>query len=149
MAINDRFMDAVEHLIKTGKFKKYKQFYSRLGWDANRFQYVKGTPTAKLGIDEIEKLNSFYPEINWKWVGTGTGQMLKEYPDGKTSERVKEPPTIYGVPAGELNEKETEIIRIVMGTSEMSCNDQLALMREAWLFQNNKITKYAELIEKL
>ena len=71
-----RLITAIDHLIEKSTVKNYKEFYTPIGWDANRFQYLKGTATAKLSVVDINKLNSYYPGINWHWVATGDGEML-------------------------------------------------------------------------
>jgi hypothetical protein len=144
MTEKERFKRAIAHLKNEGQLKFLNELPAILGISEDRISSISKTKGPKIEYAEIRALTANFPNVNWDWVITGEGVMLHD----EVQKTINEPPIIYGIGSEDLNKKEIELLKIVTGKSELSCSEQRDLLIEAWIFQNTKLTKYAELFAK-
>ena len=146
MTANQRFSKALDWLLDQRKVRSKTHFADELGWNRNKANNLERSETAQLMGQDLIQLIQVFPAINWTWVVSGDGQMLgNESDEIDHSTKSTDTPIIYGVSQDQMNDREMEIVRIITGTSDLPIEEREKRLIEAWVFQNNKITKYAEL----
>ncbi|GHE65080.1 hypothetical protein [Roseivirga thermotolerans] len=121
MTENQRFKEAVEHLQESGELKYKKDLMHIMQVKHERVRSVLKEGGPKLDNLELIQLRKKFPHINWDWVVSGEGEMLK------VAERnIQDPETVYQSKAW----KKAELIKIKSRTSTLDKDEQIELLLE-------------------
>jgi hypothetical protein len=133
MTVYQRFKIASDHLKETGAFKFYDQMMDQMEWSKNDFNHLRGR-AKELGVENLEKLKRIYPEINWAWVATGSGEMLQI--ENSVNETEGDHSTFR------------KISEIKMATSRLAAKEQVQiLLEENYKLENENRDLQAKLIK--
>lgn len=143
MSVNQRFIKAFDYLKVKGLVKNQITFYETIGIDKARFSYLYRDPKAStLKPEEQKALIANFPEINWNdYVNLGIEPML-----------ASEDKNVLKEDAAEYLSKQwyqEQLNLIVAGASKLPAQEQLKILRAAFVEKSNQLVEANQLIVKL
>lgn len=143
MSVNQRFIKSVDYLIVHKFVKNKKTFYDSIGMAKGRFNYLYNHPDAgQLKPEELKALEANYTEILWNdYVNLGTEPMLASADKNMAKED-----------AAEYLSKQwyqEQLNLIVAGASKLPAQEQLKILRAAFVEKSNQLVEANQLIVKL